>query len=239
MSGVRNLPLAISVILGTTLTGVLATKTGHYVPFMIGGQAVAVIGTGFFTRLAVDTPVAQLAGLMAVAGFGYGMVMQLPYTAVQAALVEDDVYVGNAVMTLFTQLGGAIALACGESVFSNGLLRIIPTYTSAVSPQDIVHGGALDLTQLGASPEVIHALRQSYSDAISNVFVFSLAAICVSVLFACGMEWLNVKKVAKAREEAKAEGSNSPVPPSRHSASTDSSSVSEKQQAWEDWRLPR
>lgn len=108
-SGIRIMPLAVSVIVAIVVTGIIVTKTGHYVrshcliipilltdneimqvPFIVLGQVISIIGTAFLTRLKVDTPTIQWATYLVIAGLGLGMGMQLPYTAIQVVLRYVD-----------------------------------------------------------------------------------------------------------------------------------------------------
>ena len=91
----------------------------------------------------------------------------------------------------------AIAVAIGQSVLVNSLVREVPKRTSTVSPQAVITNGALNLQRLTGSNVVLTALREAYAKAIQNLMVYSLVSICVALPFALGMQWLNVKKVAK------------------------------------------
>ena len=69
----------------------------------------------------------------------------------------------------------------------------------------MVRAGALNLQSLTTSPSILHSLREAYAVAIAHVNIFLVAIICISVPTACGMEWLNIKKVSAQREEEKKE----------------------------------
>lgn len=53
---------------------------------MVLGQAVSIIGTVLLTRLQVVTSTALWATYLVIAGFGHGMGLQMPFTAVQVVL---------------------------------------------------------------------------------------------------------------------------------------------------------
>lgn len=79
----------------------------------------------------------------------------------------------------------------------------MPKVTSAITPDSVVRAGALNLQSLTTTPSILHGLREAYAVAISHVNIFLVAIICISVPTACGMEWLNIKKVSAQREEEK------------------------------------
>lgn len=62
---------------------------------MVLGQIVAVIGTAFLTRMNVDTQTAVWATYLVITGLGTGIGLQMPFTAVQVVLKEEDVPIGN------------------------------------------------------------------------------------------------------------------------------------------------
>ena len=68
----------------------------------------------------------------------------------------------------------------------------------------MVHAGPLALNKLTSSATTIFGLRLAYAKAIQHIMIFAVAIVCVSILAASGMQWLNIKKVAedrKARQE--------------------------------------
>ncbi|KAL1961855.1 hypothetical protein VTN77DRAFT_979 [Rasamsonia byssochlamydoides] len=206
-SGVRAIPLGISQIAAVMITGLVASWTGHYVPFMVLGQVVSIIGTVFLARLEVGTPTAQWATFLVVAGFGHGMGLQMPFTAVQVVLSDDDIPIGNAVTVFFSQLGAAVAIAIGQSIFETSLEHQVRTSNLPIAPASVVAAGPTGLRSLTSSPTTLRALQDAYALAIQSVMYFSLATACAALPFAVGMQWLNVKTVAaqKEKEEAVAE----------------------------------
>jgi hypothetical protein len=52
---------------------------------------------------------------------------------------------------------------------------------------------------------LLRSLRQAWSVSVSKVNILLLAVICISVPTACGMKWLNIKKISREREERKME----------------------------------
>jgi hypothetical protein len=56
------------------------------VPFMIAGIAVNSVGAGLLTTIGITTSTMSWATFMVINGFGIGMAMQMPYTALQACL---------------------------------------------------------------------------------------------------------------------------------------------------------
>ena len=92
------------------LAGIVVTLWGHFVrispgppsrltilkvPYMLAGELICIIGLSLLTRLTTTTSTLDWASALVVTGFGLGMAMQLPYTAVQISLTEEDLPIGN------------------------------------------------------------------------------------------------------------------------------------------------
>jgi len=95
----------------------------------------------------------------------------------------------------------ALAISVGQSIFVNSLQREVPQRTTAVSAQAVIYAGATNLTTLTDSATVLQMLRSAYAKAVTNTLRFSLAAACVAIPCALFMEWKNVTREAKKRQQ--------------------------------------
>ncbi|TDZ19644.1 Efflux pump aflT [Colletotrichum orbiculare MAFF 240422] len=190
-SGIRTLPLVLSMTLFAGVTGALVTRIGYYTPVMLFGTAVMAVGAGLLTTLAVDTGAARWAGYQVVYGVGMGMTFQAPNLAAQTVLRTRDVPVGASIMFFAQTLGGAVFISVGQNVLNNelvGRLRRIP----GLQGLDLKGAGATTITQL---PEDVRApALEAYNAALRIVFVVGLVMVCCVMIGAAGMEWKSVKK---------------------------------------------
>ena len=53
---------------------------------MVLGEIVCIVGTGLLTRIELGTSTAIWATYLVIAGWGLGMGLQLPFTALQVVL---------------------------------------------------------------------------------------------------------------------------------------------------------
>lgn len=90
VSGVHNLPLILSVTVGTIMAGGIITATGMALPFMIGAGILATIGAGLIYMLDQDTSVGRWIGYQIFAGFSYGFGLQIPMIIAQADAPASD-----------------------------------------------------------------------------------------------------------------------------------------------------
>ncbi|KAM7219719.1 Major facilitator superfamily domain containing protein [Rhypophila decipiens] len=205
-SGIRIIAMIAPVIVSIMVTGGIVSTWGHYVPFMMAGIVVMSISAGFLTTIDIFTPTATWAAILTLVGIGVGMVQQLPYTALQAALEPSDLATGNAIAVFSYQLGGAIGIAIAQNLLLSRLRLAVPEYTGSLDPllpEQVIAVGANGLSHLTSSPEILSGLRQAYASAVRHTFILALAAACAALLPACFMERLNIKRVAEERERIK------------------------------------
>ncbi|PYH90289.1 MFS general substrate transporter, partial [Aspergillus ellipticus CBS 707.79] len=204
ISGVRVIPLGISQIAAAVITSAIVSLTGHHakhqVPFMVLGQVVSIIGTVCLTRLEVGTSTALRATFLIMAGLGHGMGLQMPFYCHPSPSSHDDIPIGNAITVFFSQLGAAIAVAIGESIFKSSVSRKVNASHLPISAARVIAAGPTGLRSLTSDPTTLRQLQDAYVYGIRIVMYFALAAACAAVPFAVGMEWRNVKEVARGKK---------------------------------------
>ncbi|KAH8730319.1 major facilitator superfamily transporter [Phaeosphaeriaceae sp. PMI808] len=233
-SGINTIPLVLSVVVGSIMSGGLTQRIGYYTPFMIVGSSFMATGTGLLTTWNVNTSSSMWIGYQVILGFGVGCTMQHPNLAVQIVLPKQDIPTGTAVLSLCQTLGGAIFAAVGQNLyiakFTSGLERI-----GGIDPKHILDGGATDLTK-SIPAELRQSVLEAYNKSLTNgTFFAALIVACLAVPTALGMEWRSVKEkqgpptVPTTQDEEKMEavnkkaGSNGMV--ERPSASSDAPEI--------------
>ncbi|KAG6016876.1 hypothetical protein E4U41_004333, partial [Claviceps citrina] len=120
-SGIKNLPMILSLVIFSILSGGLVTTLGHYAPFMILSAVLMSVGAGMLSTLTVDAGPAHWIGYQILFGIGVGLGMQQTMVAVQASLAGADVAIGTAIIIFAQTLGGALFICVAQNVFQNGL----------------------------------------------------------------------------------------------------------------------
>ncbi|CAO2658475.1 Nn.00g061980.m01.CDS01 [Neocucurbitaria sp. VM-36] len=192
-SGINTIPLVLSVVVGSIVSGGLTQRIGYYTPFMILGSSLMAVGTGLLTTWHMSTTTGMWVGYEIIIGLGVGCTMQHPNIAIQTVLPKQDIPIGTAVLSLFQTLGGAVFTAVGQNLyidkFSSGLERI-----GDLDPQRILDAGATDWTII-VPPALKQLVLEAYNDALTNgTFFAALIVACLAVPAALGMEWRSVKE---------------------------------------------
>ena len=198
-SGIDLLPLILSLVLSSISAGVLVTKIGYYTPFMIANSVIMSIGAGLITTWTPETTHSKWIGYQVLFGFGLGLGMQQASLAAQAVLPRKDAPIGISLVMFCQQLGGAVFVSIGESVFTNQLVKGLRN-VAGISPAVVVSTGATDLRHV-VDPSNLRGVIEAYNGALTKTFTITLAMACFSIIGALCIEWKNIKPAKKQAGE--------------------------------------
>ena len=190
-SGIMNIPLVLSLVVGSIVAGGSVTATGYYTPFMIASAILMSVGSGLLTTFQQNTGHAKWIGYQTLYGFGVGLGMQQAAMGAQTVLPKGDVPTGVSLMFFAQSLGGALFVSVGQNVFTNRLVTGL-AHVSGLDPSVVVRTGATDLRKVVA-PKDLGMVLLAYNDALTHAFDAALAVSCLSILGALAMEWKSVK----------------------------------------------
>ncbi|KAK1970081.1 major facilitator superfamily transporter [Colletotrichum sublineola] len=191
-SGIRNLPMLIGNFIFSLVAGSAVTLWGYYTPFMLLSSVLMSIGYGLITTFGPETPSTMWIGYQVIAGVGVGVGMQQPLIAVQVVLDMADVATGTAIVIFAQQIGGAIFIAIGQTVFTNKLVERLPLHIPTLDPHSIVATGVTAIRNT-AHAELLPAIENAYSDALIQTLLVSAVTASATILGAGFVEWKSVK----------------------------------------------
>jgi energy-converting hydrogenase Eha subunit E len=197
-SGIRTLPLVLSLVVGSIFAGTMTTKFGCYNPFLIACSVLMSIGAGLLMTLKVDSSEGEWIGYQILFGFGLGLGMQSPMIAVQAALPKKDIAVGVSLLFVTMNLGGAVLTCVAQTLFDNDLRKGVEKI-AGVDPLAILRSGATDLRRIVPTSQLLDVLK-AYDHALTRTFVVALVIAALSLVAAVGIPWINVKGLKEGGE---------------------------------------
>ncbi|KAJ5370253.1 uncharacterized protein N7496_006345, partial [Penicillium cataractarum] len=183
----RILGLAIAIVLG----GILVTKIGYYLPFMVTGGALMSLGAGLTATFTPYTPLSHIISYQALFGLGCGLLFQQPYTAIHAYFPAPDITPVIVILTFAQFLGAVVTLSISQNVFLNQLSRGLATVVPGLDVTSILQSGATNLKDQVPARKLELAL-EAYNTALVHVFWVGLGAACVSIVTGLGCGWLTV-----------------------------------------------
>lgn len=209
-SGIRLLPLVLSMVLASIATGGLIARIGYYTPFMLFGVCLLSVGAGLLTTLKLDTSEARWIGYQLVYGFGMGCTFQAPNLAAQTVLPTIDVPVGTSLMLFSQLLGGAIFTSVGSNVLDNELVKRTASIPGVDPAAVLADGATALLANIPASART--AVLMAYNSSLRIVFQVGLVMTCVTIFGALALEWRSTKsKMAKKEDGIAAEEGGVPA----------------------------
>jgi hypothetical protein len=191
-SGIRNLPMLISVVLLSIASGGMVTAFGQYAPFMIIGTILMSVGAGMLSLFTPSTSSSVWIGYQVLFGAGVGLGMQQPLMAVQTVLDIKDVPTGTAFVVFVQTLGGALFVSVGQSIFTNQLIESLAANVPTIDPAVILVTGATNLQKTVPS-ELLAGVILSYSTALTRAFLVSAGLAAFTIFGSALIPWKSVK----------------------------------------------
>ncbi|CAI7577351.1 unnamed protein product [Penicillium palitans] len=205
MSGVRNLPLIVSMSLAIIVSGGSITKTGHTVPLMVVGGVLATIGSGLLYSLDIGASTGKWIGYQIVGGVGWGLAYQVPINAVHGAVVPSDIATVTGVIVFFQTVGGAVFVTAAQGAFVNQIIIKLATTAPSINSALVISTGASELRDVFTA-EQMTSILPAYMTGLKVAYAISIAAAGIAF---CLSPFNNFKKIDA---HAAAEGSeNAPI----------------------------
>jgi EmrB/QacA subfamily drug resistance transporter len=187
MSGVHMLPMVFGMLLSSTVSGQIVSRTGRWKVFPLTGTAVTTVGLLLLHQLDERSSTAEMSAYFFVFGLGLGLVMQVLVLIVQNAVSYEDLGVATSGATFFRSIGASFGVAIFGTVFAS---RLADKLTDAFRGVRLPAGASADALQ--ADPRGISALPSSlrpaalhaYASAITDVFLYAAPVAALGFLLA-------------------------------------------------------
>ncbi|ALG09106.1 MDR family MFS transporter [Kibdelosporangium phytohabitans] len=182
VAGLMGLPMIFGLLVSSTVSGQLISKTGKWKVYLVLGGILMVAGFALLATIDRGTSIVLLSAYMVVLGIGVGMLMQNLVLVAQNDVAAHDLGASTSVLTFFRSLGGTVGVSVLGAVLAN---RLTSEVTSHLGP--LPDGGGTsavpDLNLL--PPEIAAVFRDAYGVATSSIFLYCLpfAALAVLVVF--------------------------------------------------------
>jgi EmrB/QacA subfamily drug resistance transporter len=199
-AGLLTIPLMAGVLVSSTISGRMISRSGLIKPYIVVGTTVLVLG--FLGLGLVDHATALwLIGVaMAVVGIGVGMTMQNLVLAVQNDVALRDLGAASASVTFFRSLGGTIGVSVLGAVLAN---RVTADLSAALHvPAGQASTGSVSALNLKAlPPEVQTAVRTVYGDATAHIFLISAAVAVIGLIAALLLKRITLRTTIDLQEK--------------------------------------
>ncbi|MEW2584711.1 MFS transporter [Streptomyces virginiae] len=218
MSGVHMLPMVIGMLISSTASGQIVSRTGRWKVFPLAGTAVTAIGLLLLHQLHRTSSTWEMSLYFFVFGAGLGLVMQVLVLVVQNAVSYADLGVATSGATFFRSIGASFGVAIFGTVFTNQLDgKLAASLAGVTLPADA------GIPQLEADPRAIGALPadlrprvlDAYATAITDVFLYAVPVVLIAFVLACFLKEDKLRASVTAPDVTETLASN-PVHRSSH-----------------------
>ncbi|MFJ8078544.1 DHA2 family efflux MFS transporter permease subunit [Streptomyces sp. NPDC096176] len=187
LSGVHMLPMVVGLLITSTASGQIVSRTGRWKVFPITGTAVTALGLVLLHQLKESSSTLQMSAVFFVFGAGLGLVMQVLILVVQNSVGYEDLGVATSGATFFRSIGASFGVAVFGTIFAG---RLENKLAGALAGQQVPPGaGPADIAAdprtiaelpVGLRPSVLHA----YSTSITDVFLYAVPIVAVAFVIA-------------------------------------------------------
>ncbi|KAK0516386.1 hypothetical protein JMJ35_000989 [Cladonia borealis] len=200
LSGVYLLPMILAQLFSAIGSGILVGKLGYYLPVSLFGAMLIAIGNGLVSTFDPGSSEGKWIGYQILLGAGSGSALQMPMIAVQNTLQPVQIPVAMALLMFSQTFGGALFLSFSDTIFTNSLKALIPTYAPSVDATTVINAGANGFRRLISGSDLVNVLV-AYAKSVNRVFYLTASAGVCCFIFTWGMGWKDIrekKEVSKA-----------------------------------------
>lgn len=184
-TGVRILPVALTIAIGSVGGAALAVRVGTRSTVMAGLTLLAT-AFGWIALSPAFVPYGVIVGQMVVMGLGLGLTSTPATESILSVLPPAKAGIGSAVNDATRETGGTLGVAVLGSIFTSLYAGHLPNTAFGTLPRPALHDGqesvaaALSLTYSTPVPE-----QQQLLDAVQESFMWGFHIACAVAAGIC------------------------------------------------------
>ncbi|WSV96981.1 MFS transporter [Streptomyces sp. NBC_01006] len=186
MSGVHMLPMVLGMLISSTASGQIVSRTGRWKVFPIAGTGVTAIGLLLLHQLERTSSTWEMSIYFFVFGTGLGLVMQVLVLVVQNSVSYADLGVATSGATFFRSIGASFGVAIFGTVFTNRLDgKLATAFTGLPVPPGTAALVEADPRAIGRLPAALRPrVLDAYASSITDVFLYAVPVVLVAFVIA-------------------------------------------------------
>ncbi|MER5181342.1 MFS transporter [Streptomyces sp. NPDC002896] len=183
LSGVHMLPMVFGLLLASTASGQIVSRTGRWKVFPVAGTGITTLGLLLLHQLDENSSTGLISVYFFVFGCGLGLVMQVLVLIVQNAVSYEDLGVATSGATFFRSIGAAFGVAIFGTIFASRLGdKLASAFAGLQLPPGITPETlASDPRGIARLPAALQpAAMHAYSSSITDVFLYAAPVALVA-----------------------------------------------------------
>lgn len=180
VSGYLLLPAIFGMMAASGVSGVVSGRTGHYMPFAVGGMVLMTIGLFLLSTISPGQSVAIACAYVGIVGLGMGSVIQLLVVMVQNAVPVSEVGTATSANNFFREIGATLGTAIVGGLFSSRLAASLMTVDlGGVSSESLTPALVTTL------PDPQHELVvNAYAQALTPLYLYLVPVFLAAAVLA-------------------------------------------------------
>ncbi|MGC5342696.1 MFS transporter [Streptomyces sp. DT24] len=211
MSGVHMLPMVFGLLITSTGSGQIVSRTGRWKVFPIVGTGVTAVGLLLLHRLTENSGTWEMSAYFFVFGAGLGLVMQVLVLVVQNSVGYEDLGVATSGATFFRSIGASFGVAIFGTIFTTRLTgKLSDALAGRPLPPGVNAAGlADDPRSLSLLPPSLRAsVISAYSTSITDVFLYASPVVLVAFVVAWFLKEDRLRGSVTAPDTSQTVGAN-------------------------------
>ncbi|WP_312650099.1 MDR family MFS transporter [Aminipila sp.] len=120
-SGTITMPMMLGLLVASSLTGMLTSKTGKNKVFVFVAFILMISGTGLLSTMSTDTTYFNIILYMIILGLGIGINMPIANTNIQNSVPPRQIGAATSTVQFFRNIGGTIGSAIFGTIMTTSM----------------------------------------------------------------------------------------------------------------------
>lgn len=177
IAGLMCAPMSIGILITSTASGHILTKTGKYKWMTLAMCAICAVGFVLLTNfLRPSTPIVEVLAILFFLGFGIGLGLQILTIVVQNEFPHSLVGTATASNNFFRQIGATLGTSLVGSLFTSRLVADVSPFLPKADNISLASLTPIYVEKLPASIQSI--IATGYSEALVPLFGY-FVPLCI------------------------------------------------------------
>ncbi|MCC5580018.1 MFS transporter [Microtetraspora sp. AC03309] len=203
-AGLLTIPMMFGVLVSSTISGRLISRSGKVKPYIVVGSVMLTLGFLCLSTIDHETSLVVIAAAMVLVGAGVGMSMQNLVLAIQNTVPLRELGAASGAVTFFRSLGGTMGVSVLGAVLANQVATNIAEGLAklGIKPSGS-QGGNLNIAAL---PEPVKTIvRAAYGDATGHIFLISAGISVIGIIAVLFLPSIRLRESVDLAAPAKVE----------------------------------
>jgi len=206
-AGLLTIPMMAGVLLTSTISGRMISRSGNVKPYILTGSIVLTAGFLVMSTMDHQTSLFLITAGMLLVGAGVGMSMQNLVLVIQNTVPLHELGAASGAITFFRSLGGTIGVSVLGAILAGQVATNITQGLTKAGIPASGGGASLDIAALPGPVKTI--VRAAYGDATGHIFLISAGIAAIGIIAALFLKPAKLRDTVDLRPAADEEPARS------------------------------